>query len=50
MNDTTGPNQNERSKDIRKASLKFLQMVLMLAGIYFIVERATYYGIMFFTS
>lgn len=50
MNDTPGTNQNAESKDIRKTSLKFLQIVLMLAGVYFIVERATYYAIMFFTS
>ncbi|WP_157970076.1 hypothetical protein [Pelagibacterium sediminicola] len=36
--------------DIKKATLKFLQILLMLAGVYFICERLTYYAIMFFTS
>lgn len=49
MNDTQKTDGNEPT-DIKKASLKFLQILLMLAGIYFICERLTYYAIMFFTS
>lgn len=50
MNDTTESNQNAGSRDIKKTAVKFLQIALMLAGIYFIVERTTYYAIMFFTA
>lgn len=49
MNDTQKSDDNE-PMDMKKATLKFLQILLMLAGVYFICERLTYYAIMLFTS
>lgn len=50
MDDKPQADDAARSRDMKKATLKLLGFLLMLAGIYFIVERATYYAIMIFTS
>lgn len=49
MNDALKTNGDE-PRDIKKASLKFLQIALMLAGVYFICERVTFHAITLFTS
>lgn len=50
MNNEPNADQTDRSRDFKKASLKFTGFLLLLAGVYFVFEYGTYYAMKLFAS